>query len=108
MAIEYEFTRINPLCTCDADGSNTKVHVLELSMRAIETGAGGEVFEAYENGQVNFSGDACVAPTGLNLSDICNDYATEQNWKESLASKISGQQEEPHEWTGTLSAPEVT
>ncbi len=108
MAIEYEFTRVNPLCTCDADGSNTKTHTLEVTMRASESGAGGHLFEAYANGEIHFSGDACVAPDSLDLGTVLNDYATAEDWKANLATQISGQQAEAHEWTGSLTAPEVT
>ena len=108
MAITYEFTRVNPLCTCDADGSNTKTHTLEISMRATETGAGGHVFEAYANGEVNLSGDACIDPDSLDLGTLLNDYATAQDWKVDLAAAISGQQAQAHEWTGNLSAPAVS
>jgi len=108
MAIEYEFTRVNPLCTCDSDGSNTKTHTLEVSMKATETGAGGHVFEAYANGEVSFSGDACVDPESLDLDTVLNDYATAQDWKANLATQISGQQAEAHEWTGSLTPPAVS
>ena len=48
MAIEYEFTRVNPLCKCDADGSNSKTHKIEVSMKAWDTDAShGTVLEAY-------------------------------------------------------------
>ena len=108
MAITYEFTRVNPLCTCDADGSNTKTHTLEVTMKASESGAGGHLFEAYENGEIHFSGDACVAPDSLDLGTVLNDYATTENWKTTLAAAISGQQAEAHEWTGRLTAPAVS
>jgi hypothetical protein len=108
MAITYEFTRVNPLCTCDADGSNTKTHTLEVTMKASESGAGGHLFEAYENGEIHFSGEACVAPDSLDLGTVLNDYATTENWKTALAAAISGQQAEAHEWTGNLTAPAVS
>ena len=108
MAIEYEFVRVNPLCTCDADGSNTKTQKIEVSMRASKTGAGGHVFEAYANGDIVLSGDACVDPTGLDLATLLNDLATENNWKADLAANISGQQAEAHEWTGSLELPAVS
>ena len=108
MAIEYEFSRVNPLCTCDADGSNNKPQKIEVSMKAFETGAGGHVFEAYANGDILLSGDDCVAPESLDLATLLNDYATENNWKANLASTISEQQAEAHEWTGSLTAPSVS
>ena len=108
MAIEYTFVRVNPLCTCDADGSNTKTKKIEVSMRASETGAGGHVFEAYANGDIELSGDACIDPTSLDLDTLLNDHATENNWKANLATAISGQQAEAHEWTGNLEPPAVS
>jgi len=108
MAIEYEFSRINPLCTCDADGSNNKTHKIEVSMKAFETGAGGHVFEAYANGDILLSGDACVAPESLDLATLLNDHATANNWKTDLAASISAQQAEAHEWTGHLVSPAVS
>ena len=108
MAIEYEFTRVNPLCTCDADGSNSKTHKLEVSMKAYETGAGGHVFEVYANGDILLSGDDCVAPNALDLATLLNAHATENNWKTDLAAAISAQQAEAHEWTGSLTPPAVS
>ena len=108
MAIEYEFTRINPLCTCEADGSDTKTHTIEVSMRATETGAGGKVFEAYANGEVPFSGEGCIDPEAIDLGTVLNDYATANDWKANLAASLASQQEVPHEWTGHLEAPSVT
>jgi len=108
MAIEYEFSRVNPLCTCDSDGSNTKTHKIEVSMKASETGAGGHVFEAYANGDIELTGDDCIDPTGLDLATLLNDYATENNWKTDLAASISAQQAEAHEWTGHLVSPAVS
>jgi len=77
-------------------------------MKASESGAGGHLFEAYENGEIHFSGDACVAPDSLDLGTVLNDYATTENWKTTLAAAISGQQAEAHEWTGNLTAPAVS
>ena len=108
MAIEYEFSRVNPLCTCDSDGSNTKTHKIEVSMKASETGAGGHVFEAYANGDIELTGDACVAPESLDLAVLLHDHATANNWKTDLAAAISAQQAEAHEWTGALEAPAVS
>tara|TARA_B100000287_G_scaffold7245_1_gene7122 strand:+ start:776 stop:1102 length:327 start_codon:yes stop_codon:yes gene_type:complete len=108
MAIEYEFSRINPLCTCDEDGSNNKTQKIEVSMKASETGAGGHVFEAHANGEILLSGDACVAPEALDLGTLLNDYATANDWKASLAASISSQKAEAHEWTGSLTPPSVS
>ena len=77
-------------------------------MKAFETGAGGHVFEAYANGDILLSGDACVAPESLDLGTLLNDFATENNWKTDLAAAISAQQATAHEWTGTLEAPSVS
>ena len=108
MAIDYTFSRVNPLCTCDSDGSNEKTQKVEVTMKAAETGAGGHVFEAYANGDIYLSGDACVAPAALDLATLLNDYATENNWKATLSASISGQQAEAHEWTGNLTPPSVS
>ena len=108
MAVEYEFVRVNPLCICDADGSNNKTQKIEVSMRASETGAGGHVFEAYANGDIELSGDACIDPTGLDLATLLNDHATANNWKTDLAAEISNQQAQAHEWTGSLELPAVS
>jgi hypothetical protein len=107
MAIEYEFTRINPLCICD-ESNNLKTQKLEVSMRAKDTTSHGTVLEAYANGEVSLTGAACVAPGALDLTTLCNDLATENNWKVDLAAHISGQREAAHEWTGHLEAPAVS
>ena len=108
MAIEYEFTRVNPLVTNDADGSNVKTVRLELCMKATESGADGNIYEAYANGEIELSGAAQVDPTGLDLDTLLNEYATENNWKTNLAAQISSQQAEAHEWSGNLTAPSVS
>ena len=107
MAIEYEFTRINPLCICD-ENNNLKTQKLEVSMRAKDTTTHGTVLEAYANGEVSLTGAACVAPGALDLTTLCNDLATENDWKASLAAQVSGQMEAAHEWTGNLEAPAVS
>ena len=107
MAIEYEFTRINPLCLCD-ESNNLKTQKLEVSMRAKDTTSHGTVLEAYANGEVVLTGAACVAPDALDLTTLCNGLATENNWKVDLAAQISGQKEAAHEWTGHLAGPAVT
>ena len=106
MAIEYEFTRINPLCICD-ESNNLKTQKLEVSMRAKDTTSHGTVLEAYANGEVVLSGVACVAPEALDIDTLCNDLATENDWKANLAATISGQKEAAHEWTGHLDGPAV-
>ena len=107
MAIEYEFTRINPLCLCD-ENNDLKTQKLEVSMRAKDTTSHGTVLEAYANGEVSLTGAACVAPGALDLTTLCNGLATENNWKVDLAAQISGQKEAAHEWTGHLEGPAVT
>ena len=77
-------------------------------MRAKDTTTHGTVLEAYANGEVSLSGAACVAPGALDLTTLCNDLATENNWKVDLAAQISGQMEAAHEWTGNLEAPAVS
>jgi len=108
MAIEYEFNRVNPLITNDADGSNVKTIKLEVSMRASETAADGHNYEAYANGEIELSGVAQVDPTDLDLDTLLNEYAAENNWKTLLAAQISDQQAQAHEWTGNLTAPSVS
>ena len=109
MAIEYEFTRVNPLCLCDENDDLTTQKV-EVSMKAFETGFWWNMFLRHTaNGEVILlSGDDCVAPDALNLGTLLNDLATEQNWKTDLAAAISAQQAEAHEWTGHLTPPAVS
>jgi hypothetical protein len=107
MAIEYEFTRVNPLCLCD-ENDDLKTQKVEISMKAKDTTSHGTVLEAYANGEVTLSGEACVAPDALDLSALCNQLATDEDWKVSLAAAISGQKEAAHEWTGHLEGPAVT
>ena len=107
MAIEYSFTRVNPLCLCD-ENDDLKTQKVEISMKATDTTSHGTVLEAYANGEVVLSGEACVDPDALDLSALCNQLATDEDWKVSLAAAISGQKETAHEWTGHLEAPEVT
>jgi hypothetical protein len=107
MAIEYEFSRVNPLCSCDED-NNLKTQRVEVSMKAWDTTSHGTVLEAYANGDVVLSGDACVAPDALDLGALCNQLATDEDWKVSLASGIASQKEAAHEWTGHLDGPAVT
>tara|TARA_Y100000296_G_C5085398_1_gene212142 strand:+ start:128 stop:451 length:324 start_codon:yes stop_codon:yes gene_type:complete len=107
MAIEYEFTRVNPLCICD-ESDNLKTQKVEVSMKAWDTTSHGTVLEAYANGDVVLSGDACVPPDALDLGALCNQLATDENWKTSLAAQIANQKETAHEWTGHLNNPTVT
>ena len=107
MAVEYEFTRVNPLCLCD-ENDNLKTQKVEVSMRAQDTTSHGTVLEAYANGEVVLTGAACVAPDALDLDTLCNDLAVANDWKASLASGIANQKESAHEWTGSLTGPAVT
>ena len=107
MAIEYSFTRVNPLCLCDENDA-LKTQKVEVSMKATDTTSHGTVLEAYANGEVVLSGEACVAPDALDLGALCNQLATDEDWKVSLAAQISGQKEAAHEWTGHLEGPAVT
>ena len=107
MAIEYSFTRVNPLCLCD-ESDNLKTQRLEVSMRATETTSHGTVLEAYSNGEIVLSGDACVDPEALDLEGLCNDLAVAEDWKAKLASGIASQKAAAHEWTGALVSPAVT
>ena len=77
-------------------------------MKATEETSHGTILEAYANGDIFLSGEACVDPTGLDLSVLCNKLATDEGWKASLAAEISGQKENAHEWTGHLESPAVT
>ena len=107
MAIEYSFTRVNPLCLCD-ESDELKTQKVEVSMKATDTTSHGTVLEAYANGEVVLSGEACVAPDALDLGALCNQLATDEDWKVSLASAIASQKEAAHEWTGHLEGPAVT
>ena len=107
MAVEYSFTRVNPLCICDED-DNLKTQKVEVSMKATDTTSHGTVLEAYANGEVVLSGVACVAPDALDLGALCNQLATDEDWKTSLAAQIAAQNTAAHEWTGHLDGPAVT
>ena len=107
MAIEYEFTRVNPLCICDED-DNLKTQKVEVSMRATDTTSHGTVLEAYANGEVALTGVACVDPEDLDVVALCNQLATDEDWKASLAAQITAQNTTAHEWTGHLEGPAVT
>ena len=106
MAIEYEFSRVNPLCSCDED-NNLKTQKVEVSMKAWDTTSHGTVLEAYANGEVVLSGDACVAPEDLDVPALCNQLAVDEDWKVSLAAQIVAQKEAAVEWTGHLENPDV-
>ena len=106
MAIEYEFSRVNPLCICDED-NNLKTQKVEVSMKAWDTTSHGTVLEAYANGEVVLSGDACVFPDALDISALCNQLAVDEDWKVSLAAQITAQKETAVEWTGHLENPDV-
>ena len=107
MAIEYDFSRINPLVTSDADGSNEKTTLIEFTLRGQEI-VNGVTYEAYSNHEIALSGDASVAPTGLDLDALLNTYISDNNIKAVVDSNISDQKGVAHEWTGTLTAPSVS
>ena len=107
MAVEYSFTRVNPLCLCD-ENDDLKTQKVEVSMKATDTTSHGTVLEAYANGEIVLSGVACVAPDALDLGALCNQLATDENWKTNLAAEITAQKEAAHEWTGHLEGPAVT
>jgi len=107
MAIEYSFTRVNPLCLCD-ESDALKTQKIEVSMRAVDTTSHGTVLESYANGEVVLTGDACVDPAALDLEKLCNDLAVAEDWKAQLASGIDSQKASAHEWTGHLENPAVT
>ena len=107
MAIEYTFSRVNPLCTSDADGSNEKTTKVEFTLKGEET-VNGVTYEAYANHEINLSGDASVAPSALDLNTLLNGFVSDNNVKGIIQESISGQQEVPHEWTGVLSPPSVS
>jgi hypothetical protein len=107
MAVEYEFSRVNPLCSCDED-NNLKTQKVEVSMKAWDTTSHGTVLEAYANGEVVLSGVACVDPEDLDVAALCNQLATDEDWKVSLAAQITAQKETAVEWTGHLENPAVT
>ena len=107
MAIEYSFTRVNPLCLCD-ESDNLKTQKVEVSMKATDTTSHGTVLEVYANGEVTLTGAACVAPDALDLGTLCNQLATDEDWKTNLAAQITAQKEAAHEWTGHLTGPAVT
>ena len=107
MAVEYSFTRVNPLCICDED-DNLKTQSVEVSMKATDTTSHGTILEAYANGSIALTGAACVAPEDLDVSALCNQLATDEDWKTSLAAQIAAQNTAAHEWTGHLENPAVT
>ena len=107
MAIEYEFTRVNPLCLCDENDDLTTQKV-EISMKATDTTSHGTVLESYANGEVILTGSACVAPDALDLDTLCNDLATTNDWKAMLASGIASQKAAAQDWTGHLTSPAVS
>ena len=107
MAVEYSFTRVIPLCLCD-ENDDLKTQKVEVSMKATDTTSHGTVLEAYANGEIVLSGAACVAPDALDLGALCNQLATDEDWKTNLAAEITAQKEAAHEWTGHLEGPAVT
>jgi len=107
MAIEYEFSRINPLCTSDADGSNEKTTKVEFTLKGSDTVNGVE-YEAYANHEILLSGDASVAPASLDLDTLLNGYVEDNNIKDEVDNSIDQQKGVAHEWTGNLTAPSVS
>ena len=107
MAIEYDFSRINPLVTSDADGSNEKTTMIEFTLKGSET-VNGVTYEAYANHEITLSGDASVAPESLDLDTLLNGYISDNNVKAAIDASISEQKGLAHEWTGSLSAPSVS
>jgi len=107
MAIEYEFSRINPLCTSDSDGTNEKTTVVEFTLKGSET-VNGVTYEAYSNHDIALSGDASVAPASLDLDTLLNSYVSDNNIKAAVDASISDQKGVAHEWTGSVTAPSVS
>lgn len=107
MAIEYDFSRINPLVTSDDDGSNEKTTMIEFTLRGTET-VNGVTYEAYSNHEIALSGDASVAPANLDLDTLLNGYISDNNVKDIINTNISEQKGVAHEWTGNLAAPSVS
>ena len=107
MAIAYEFSRINPLCTSDSDGTNEKTTVVEFTLKGSET-VNGVTYEAYSNHDIALSGDASVAPASLDLDTLLNSYVSDNNIKAAVDASISDQKGVAHEWTGSVTAPSVS
>jgi hypothetical protein len=63
---------------------------------------------AYIDSTVQLSGDGVVLPEELDLGAICNGAADDWDWKASLAAQIESQKDQPHAWTGEVTAPAVT
>jgi hypothetical protein len=104
MAIEYTFSRIEAKCVCkDGDPDEGKVCEVVVGMTAVD----GD-HSAYIDTTVSLTGTDRVVPASLNLSEICNGAATDGDWKDSLASQISSQKDQPENWTGVLTAPAVS
>ena len=107
MAIEYDFSRINPLVTSDDDGSNEKTTMIEFTLKGSET-VNGVTYEAYANHEITLSGDASVAPASLDLDTLLNGYISDNNVKAAIDASISDQKAQAYEWTGSLAAPSVS
>ena len=107
MAIEYDFSRINPLVTSDDDGSNEKTTMIEFTLKGSET-VNGVTYEAYANHEIALSGDASVAPASLDLDTLLNGYISDNNVKAAIDASISDQKAQAHEWTGSLAVPSVS
>ena len=102
MAIEYTFSRVEPHVVCDGQPDEGKACSVVVGMTAVD----GD-HSAYIDTTVTLSGAAVVVPDSLNLSDICNDAATDGDWKAALAAQIDAQKAQPHAWTGLATAPSV-
>ena len=104
MAIEYTFSRVEARCVCkDGDPDEGKVCEVVVGMTAVD----GD-HSAYIDTTVSLTGVDRAVPESLDLSEICNGAATDGDWKTSLASQISGQKDQPKNWTGVLTAPAVS
>ena len=104
MAIEYTFSRVEAKCVCkDGDPDEGKVCEVVVGMTAVD----GD-HSAYIDTTVSLTGSARVAPGSLDLSSICNGAADDGDWKTSLAAQISSSADAPAQYTGVLTAPDVS
>lgn len=103
MAIEYTFSRVEPQINCDGAPDAGKVCSVVVGMTAVD----GD-HSAYIDATVQLSGEGVVLPESLDLDAICNGAADDWDWKTSLEAQIASQKEQPHTWTGDVTAPSVT
>ena len=103
MAVEYTFSRVEPNVNCDGHAEAGKVCSVVVGMTAVD----GD-HSAYIDTTVQLSGEGVVAPESLDLSAICNGAADDGEWKDNLAAQIESQKDQPHTWTGDVTAPSVT